>query len=100
MEPSINEPFHADYQIGGSELGIDPDPTANAPGPGGQRTYWGVADILAILARISALEIEIIEPIRDVGGGIMPAVIADPFGNPVGLIQQPRASRERRLSRC
>lgn len=31
----------------------------------------------------------VVEPIRDVGGGVRLAVVADPFGNSVGLIQNP-----------
>ena len=89
VDPYFDEPYYVGYQIGGSELGLDPDLTANAPGPGGQVAHWGVADILATVNRINALEIEILEPIRDIGGGVLLAVIADPFGNPVGLIQQP-----------
>ena len=88
VEPYFDEPFYVGFQIGGAELGLDPDLNAGAPGPGGQVAYWGVADLTATLARITALEIEIIEPIRDVGGGIFLALIADPFGNQVGLIQQ------------
>ena len=89
VEPYFDQPFYVGYQIGDSELGLDPDLTAGASGAGGLVAYWGVDDIAATVARIAALEIEIREPIRDVGGGILLAVVADPFGNSVGLIQQP-----------
>lgn len=87
VTPYFDEPFYVGYQIGESELGLDPDLTAGKPGPGGSVAYWRVADIEAMIARITELEIEVTEPIRDVGGGIRLAVIADPFGNAVGLIQ-------------
>ena len=89
VEPSFDEPYYVGYQIGGSELGLDPDLTAGVPGPGGSIAYWSVVNIEATIARILGLEIEVIEPIRAVGGGIRLAVIADPFGNPVGLIESP-----------
>ena len=87
--PYFDEPFYVGFRVGASELGLDPDPAAGDPGPGGSVAYWGVVDIEAAVARIAALGSEIIEPIRDVGGGIKLAVLADPFGNPVGLIQNP-----------
>ena len=89
VTPYFDEPFYVGYQIGEAELGLDPDLTAGQPGLGGSVAYWRVADIAATVARIVALEIEVLEPIRDVGGGIRLAVIADPFGNAVGLIQTP-----------
>lgn len=89
VEPYFDEPFYVGYRVGGSELGLDPDLTAGEPGPGGAIAYWGVADLEAAVARIGALGTEMLEPIRDVGGGIRLAVMADPFGNAVGLIQLP-----------
>ncbi len=89
VEPYFDEPFYVGYQIGESELGLDPDLTAGQPGPGGSVAYWRVADLDATLGRMAQLEIDVVEPIRDVGGGIRLAVLADPFGNAVGLIQSP-----------
>lgn len=93
VEPYFDEPFYVGFQIGGSELGLDPDPQAGTSGPGGVVAYWGVADLVAAIARITAeVGTPILEPVRDVGGGIKLAVVADPFGNPVGLIEGPGPS--------
>jgi len=89
VEPYFDEPFYVGFQVGGSELGLDPDLTAGNPGSGGLIAYWAVADLEAAVARIEGLGPPIIEPIRDVGGGVKLAVVADPFGNAVGLIQSP-----------
>ena len=92
VEPYFDEPFYVGFRIGESELGLDPDDQAGTPGPGGVIAYWGVADVAAALARIEAeIGTPVIEPIRDVGGGIKLAVVADPFGNAVGLIEGPTA---------
>ena len=92
VEPYFDEPFYVGFRVGDSELGLDPDLEAGTPGPGGLIAYWGVEDVDAALARIEAdLGTPILEPARDVGGGIRLAVVADPFGNPVGLIQGPPA---------
>ena len=86
--PYFDEPFYVGYRVGGSELGLDPDPEAGESGPGGSVAYWGVDDLDVAMARIIGIGSEVVEPIRDVGGGIRLAVVADPFGNSVGLIQQ------------
>ena len=87
VAPYFDEPYYVGFRVGDSELGLDPDLDAGEPGPGGQVAYWGVADIEAAVERIGKLGSGVIEPIHDVGGGIRLAVMADPFGNAVGLIQ-------------
>lgn len=89
VEPYFDEPFYVGYQVGASELGLDPDLSAGSPGPGGSVAYWGVENLEAAIARIAQLGSEVIEPVRDVGGGVRLAIVADPFGNSVGLIQNP-----------
>jgi len=89
VAPYFDEPFYVGFRIGASELGLDPDLTAGNPGPGGVVAYWGVVDLEAAVARIEAMGAPVVEPIRDVGGGVRLAVVADPFGNSVGLIQNP-----------
>jgi predicted enzyme related to lactoylglutathione lyase len=51
--------------------------------------YWGTADIDAELARVLALGAKLGAPLQDVGGGIRVVMVDDPFGNRVGLIQNP-----------
>ena len=45
LTPYFDEPFYVGYRVGGSELGLDPDPEAGEPGPGGSVAYWGVDDM-------------------------------------------------------
>lgn len=84
--PYFDEPFYVGFNVGGFELGLHPE---GAPGPGGTEVYWGTADIDAELARVLALGATVASPLQDVGGGIRVVVLADPFGNLVGLIQNP-----------
>lgn len=51
--------------------------------------YWGVADIDDAYKRLVDRGGEPRDPVRDVGGDIKVAAIADPFGNVIGLIQNP-----------
>ncbi len=56
---------------------------------GGATAYLGVDDVNAELARLVELGARVIEPPQEVGEGIVTASIADPFGNALGLIQNP-----------
>jgi predicted enzyme related to lactoylglutathione lyase len=84
--PYFDQPFYAGFAVGGFELGLVPD---GAPGPGGTLAYWGTPDIRAELARVAALGAVLVEPVQDVGDGVLVATVADPFGNHLGLIQNP-----------
>jgi predicted enzyme related to lactoylglutathione lyase len=88
-EPYFDEPFYIGFNVGGFELGLDPN--GRVPGsPGeGPITYWGVADITSALQRMQELGAERHSAIQDVGGGIKVASIYDPFGNVVGIIENP-----------
>lgn len=84
--PYFDEPFYVGFAVGGFELGLLP---GQEPGAGGTVAYWGTADVAAEVARVVALGATVVEPVTDVGGGIKAATVADPFGNHVGLIENP-----------
>ena len=52
-------------------------------------TYWGVTDINAEWARLIELGAGPDNEIEDVGGDILAASVTDPWGNVIGLIQNP-----------
>lgn len=80
--PYFNEPFYVGFNVGGYELGLLPDGD-------GVATYWGTKDIVAEHARLIALGAKPNEEIKDVGDGIRVATVIDPYGNVVGLIENP-----------
>lgn len=86
VSPYFDEPSYVGFNVGGFELGLIPD---GKPGDLGSTTYWGVKDIAEELARILALGAREREGIQDVGGGIKTATVLDPFGNVVGIIENP-----------
>ena len=86
--PYFDEPFYVGYNIGGYELGLDPDP-ANYTGGHNAITYWGVDDIEASFATMIKLGVQVHEPPKNVGGAIWVGSIYDPFGNVIGLIENP-----------
>lgn len=86
VPPYFDQPFYVGFEIGGFELGLQPD---GVPGKAGTQVYWGVADIEQEVQRILALGASTHSDIQDVGDGIRVAELADPFGNVLGLIQNP-----------
>lgn len=84
--PYFDQPFHVGFQIGGFELGLQPD---RVPGRNGTLVYWGVDDIDAEAQRIVGLGAAIHSAIQEVGDGIRVVELADPFGNVLGLIENP-----------
>lgn len=93
VQPYFDEPFYVGFNIGGCELGLDPDPAGGHAGPGGVTAYWGVADIEAAVQHFTQVGGTVAAPVQDVGEGIRVAAIADPFGNQVGLIENPHFNR-------
>jgi glutathione S-transferase len=87
--PYFDEPFYVGFDVGGFELGLDPDPSGSGEGPGGVTAYWGVDDAGAAYGRLLALGAREHAPPRDVGEGIRIGAVLDPFGNVFGLIQNP-----------
>lgn len=86
VAPYFDQPFYVGFAVGGFELGLVPD---GEPGTGGALAYWGVDDIGAEVERIVGLGATLPEAIQDVGGGIRVAQLHDPFGNVLGLIENP-----------
>ncbi len=87
IEPYFDEPFYVGFNIGGFELGLDPN--AKDQGAGGSTAYWGVANAEEAVAKVVAAGATLSSPVSDVGGGIKVAVVLDPFGNRVGIIENP-----------
>ena len=87
-EPYFNQPFYVGFNVGGYELGLDPDTKGVTPG-NNAIAYWGVADAKAAQARLVSLGARENRPIQDVGEGILVGSVIDPFGNVLGVIQNP-----------
>jgi catechol 2,3-dioxygenase-like lactoylglutathione lyase family enzyme len=85
-KPYFDEPFYVGFSVGGFELGLVPDGT---PGVGGAQPLWGVASAEAGFQRLLALGATALEPVTGVGAGIKVAAVRDPFGNRLGIIENP-----------
>jgi predicted enzyme related to lactoylglutathione lyase len=86
IEPYFDEPFYVGFDVGGYELGLDPNNEDPSAGP---VTYWGVDDADAALTQLRARGARLHRDVQDVGEGIRLASVLDPDGNIVGIIQNP-----------
>ena len=89
VEPYFDEPFYVGFDVGGYELGLQPDRSKTLQGLGGSVSYWRVEDVEAAFERLLELGATVISQVEDVGDGIKTAIVQDPFGNALGIIQNP-----------
>lgn len=87
--PYFDEPFYVGFNVGGYELGVMPAEDLNQPGGGGVLACWGVDNAEVAFARLLSLGAIEREPVTEVGGGIKVATVFDPFGNVLGIIENP-----------
>lgn len=87
VKPYFDEPFYVGFAVGGFELGLLP---GGMPGIGGPQPLWGVADAHATYAQLLALGADALEAVTEVGEGIEVAAVRDPFGNRLGIIENPQ----------
>ncbi|MEY2584646.1 MAG: hypothetical protein QOD80_672 [Verrucomicrobiota bacterium] len=90
IEPYFNQPFYVGFNVGGYELGLDPDASSTPGGNGGAVAYWGVADAEATFRRLIELGATERSAVQEVGEGIRVVTVFDPFGNIFGIIENPR----------
>lgn len=88
-EPYFDEPFYVGYNVGGFELGLQPQESSVLNKAETVVSYWGVEDIHFHYKRFLELGGLEHEPPQNVGGDIMVASVKDPWGNIVGLIYNP-----------
>lgn len=86
--PYFDQPFYVGFEIGGYELGLQPADADLMVGTN-VLTYWGVDNIEEAHAHMLAHGASPHEAIQDVGEGIKVAAVTDPFGNVIGVIENP-----------
>lgn len=95
QSPYFDQPFYVGFNIAGYELGLDPDPSGSKAGPGGSVAYWRVAAIDAAVEHFVGVGAAVVVAPQDVGDGIKVATVSDPFGNLIGLIENPHFALEK-----
>jgi len=92
IEPNYDTPYYSGFTVAGDELGLHPREDQGPAARGeGQTAYWSVADIKAAFAHFIEHGAREHTAPQEVGGGILIGAVEDPFGNRVGLIQNPKS---------
>ncbi len=86
VNPYFDQPFYVGFDINGCELGLDPDMTGVTAGNHAV-SYWAVDKLADKVSKLSKSGATIIQPRTNVGGAIHVAIVKDPFGNHIGLIE-------------
>jgi predicted enzyme related to lactoylglutathione lyase len=90
-EPYFDQPYYVGFDVGGFELGLDPDQTGVSVG-NNVLAYWKVDDIQEAFGRLLELGARKNSDIQNVGNDIRVVTVTDPFGNVFGVIQEPQAA--------
>ena len=80
--PYVESAYYVGYKVGDQEVGLDPNSST------GPIAYVDVEDIKSSLAAMTAAGGEIVQDVKDVGGGLLIAQVKDADGNVVGMRQQ------------
>jgi predicted enzyme related to lactoylglutathione lyase len=88
-EPYFDESFYVGFNIGGYELGLQPEENPVSEKAASVISYWGVENIKEAYTKLIALGATENEKPFNVGGELMTATVKDPFGNLIGLIYNP-----------
>lgn len=90
VEPYFDEPFYVGFDVAGYELGLVPvEPPVHECGNRGAIAYWGSADAEAAFAHFVAQGATALDALKEVGGGIKIGAVTDPYGNAIGIIENP-----------
>ena len=82
VEPYVESPYYVGYRVGNLEVGLDPNSKV------GPIAYTDVTDIQSSLRTLVKVGAEVVQDVREVGGGLLTARVKDTDGNVVGLRQQ------------
>jgi predicted enzyme related to lactoylglutathione lyase len=86
-DPYVDSPQYVGYKDGDMEIGLIPNRDERASGA---LPYWTVSDIAASVKALEAAGGTVVQPITDVGYGLLVASVKDPNGATVGLRQPPQ----------
>ncbi|MFD2590621.1 VOC family protein [Aquimarina hainanensis] len=89
VSPYFDEPYYVGFNIGGYELGLQPEEIDASPKTANVISYWGVNHIQQSYENFLQLGATSQEAPFNVGGELMTATVIDPWGNIIGLIYNP-----------
>ena len=82
VEPYADSPYYVGFKVGDQDIGLDPNGHKV-----GMTAYYHVDDIKQSLQSLLDAGTQIVQEIKDVGGGVLIASVKDADGNIIGLSQ-------------
>jgi predicted enzyme related to lactoylglutathione lyase len=82
VEPYADQPYYVGFRIGDQDIGLIPSNSS-----AGMTAFYHVDDIKGSLQILTDAGAEVIQNIKDVGGGRLVASAKDKDGNLIGLVQ-------------
>jgi predicted enzyme related to lactoylglutathione lyase len=83
-EPAHDAPYYVQFDVEGQSIGLDPHGHRD-----GATGYFHVDDVPKTVAALAEAGATTVQEPRDVGGGMLVAVVKDADGNLIGLRQAP-----------
>jgi predicted enzyme related to lactoylglutathione lyase len=84
-QPYMDQPYYVGFRLGDQEIGLDPN--GHKQGLTGPVSYLLVDDIRGRVQSLAGSGAQIVQDVRDVGGGRLVASLKDADGNMLGLMQ-------------
>lgn len=85
VDPYVEQPYYVAFRLRDQEIGLDPN--GHKAGLAGPVGYCHVPDINAALQSLLAAGAQLLQQVKDVGGGKLIALVKDPDSNIIGLMQ-------------
>jgi predicted enzyme related to lactoylglutathione lyase len=82
VEPYADQPYYVGFRVKDEEIGLDPHGHK-----AGVTAYFYVDNIKESIQSLLDSGAQIVQDIKDVGGGRLIAIVKDPDGNIIGLRQ-------------
>lgn len=89
IKPYFDEPFYVGFNVGGYELGLQPEQETEDEKADTVISYWGVENIYQVYETLVLQGAAENEKPYNVGGELMTATVKDPWGNIIGIIYNP-----------
>jgi predicted enzyme related to lactoylglutathione lyase len=84
VEPYVDGAYYVGFRVGDQQIGLDPHGHKE-----GMTGYFHVSDIQKSLQALVDAGAQILQEIKDIGGGGLIASVKDVDGNIIGLLQGP-----------
>ncbi|HTY36597.1 MAG TPA: VOC family protein [Bacteroidota bacterium] len=82
VDPYVEQPYYVGFKIGDQDIGLDPNGHK-----AGMTCYYHVDNIKESLQSLVDAGAQVEQPVKNVGGGKLTAIVREEGGSLIGLIQ-------------